>query len=204
MFLCETCAYFTPSEPVLNEHIRLLHSQAMESKFKFGVEHAVEKVLAGLAVIYKCAICDFSSHLESDLTLHVKRSVMCNKCTYHTEDMRDLREHVVTAHGEVDPLDVCEAVMSPSTSEASRGVTPPALSPTMEFGTVTTGEKKEGHPEDAAAERGAAQPDGGPLHGDRDAQGEPHQRPPHDRHRRTDQPALLGLRHHQGMQIQLR
>ena len=75
-------------------------------------------------------------------------------------------------------------------------VTLPALSPTMEFGTVTTGEVKEGHPEDAAAERGAAQPDGGPLHGDRDAQGEPHQRPPHDRHRRTDQTALLGLRHH--------
>ena len=128
----------TPSEPMLNEHIKTLHSKALR------VEHAVEKVRAELSVIFKCAICDFSSRFESDLTLHVKRSVMCDKCTYHTEDMKDMKEHVVTAHGEVDPLDVCEAVMSPSTSEASRGVTPPALSPTMEFGTVTTGEKKEG------------------------------------------------------------
>ena len=96
MFLCETCAYFTPSEPVLNEHIRLLHSQAMESKFKFGVASAKEKVLAELAVIYQCAICGFSSRLESDLTLHVKnghskRIFMCDECPYFTEDIEDLR-----------------------------------------------------------------------------------------------------------------
>ena len=61
-------------------------------------------------------------------------------------------------------------------------------------------QRGERHPEDAAAERGAAQPDDRPLHDDRDAQGQPHQRPPHDRHWRVDQLALLGLRHHQGMQ----
>ena len=68
----------------------------MESKFKFGVASAKEKVLAELAVIYQCAICGFSSRLESDLTLHVKnghskRIFMCDECPYFTEDIEDLR-----------------------------------------------------------------------------------------------------------------
>ena len=54
------------------------------------------------------------------------------------------------------------------------------------------------HAKDAAEERGCAQPDDGPLDDDGNAQGKPHQRAPHDRHRRMDQLALLGLRDHKG------
>ena len=105
-FKCQICSFSAASETLLNQHVGIEHTRLRQARPErdhdevedLNVPHVEDEVSD-----YKCHKCNYSSSLESDLTMHVKsahaKSIRCDRCSFFTEEETDFKEHVTAAHG---------------------------------------------------------------------------------------------------------